>query len=186
MASGSGRMTYAFALLAGGSLALLAGIRGRSLQDVLRGITSAQVGPGERGFAASFATPGSAVSGSGSQLVSLTGGVGGLGHFDGETVAAWIVPWLQKARASGLWHGSVTSGYRTPSYSESLCLKMCGAPSCPGTCAGRSSNHSGKRFPEGAVDVSDPAGFAAAMRAVHGPLRNDLPADRGHFSVTGH
>ena len=84
------------------------------------------------------------------------------------------------------WSGTVTSGYRTPEYSESLCFDMCGAPSCPGTCAGRSSNHSGKVYPRGAIDVSDEATFGAIMRRLGNPIKNSLgPADPVHFSVSG-
>lgn len=111
---------------------------------------------------------------------------GGVGTFDGHKVANWIIKELQAARKTGLWKGSVQSGYRDPAYSEKLCLDMCGQPSCPGVCAGRSSNHSGKVYPAGAVDVSDNIGFEKAMKKLHGRLHNDLPADRGHFSHTGH
>jgi len=108
----------------------------------------------------------------------------GVGSFDGKQVAKWIIPWLEKSRAEG-WSGSVTSGYRTPEYSESLCFGMCGAPSCPGTCAGRSSNHSGDHYPAGAVDVSDYSNFGSIQPRIGSPLKNNLPADRVHFSVSG-
>ena len=106
-------------------------------------------------------------------------------RFDGEPVAAWMVQWLKKSRANG-WGGVLVSGYRTPRHSEQLCLDMCGSPSCPGKCAGRSSNHSGKDFPEGAVDVTDQFTFAEIQPRIGSPLRNDLPSDRVHFSVSGH
>jgi hypothetical protein len=110
----------------------------------------------------------------------------GIGIFDGHQVAGWIIPWLEKARAHG-WAGTVTSGYRDPAYSESLCWAMCGAPSCPGRCAGRSSNHSGKDYPAGAVDVSDYYTFGRIMQELGAPLHNALgSADPVHFSYTGH
>lgn len=109
----------------------------------------------------------------------------GLTTFDGHTVAAWIAKWLKKSREHG-WNGTVTSGYRTPEYSESLCQNMCGAPSCPGTCAGRSSNHSGKDYPAGAVDVTDYNNFERIQFEIGSPLRNDLPYDPVHFSTNGH
>lgn len=109
----------------------------------------------------------------------------GVGNYDGKPVAKWIIPYLEKSREHG-WGGSVTSGYRTPEYSESLCFDMCGAPSCPGTCAGRSSNHSGSKYPAGAVDVSDPGTFGSIQPKIGSPLKNDLPADPVHFSVSGH
>jgi hypothetical protein len=108
----------------------------------------------------------------------------GLTTFDGVTVAAWFVPWLTKIRNAG-WGGHVVSGYRDPAYSTQLCYGMCGAPSCPGRCAGASSNHSGKVYPAGAVDVTDYYTFERLAYSVGSPLRNHLPADPVHFSVSG-
>ena len=96
-----------------------------------------------------------------------------------------MVEWLEKARAAG-WGGHVLSGYRSPEYSESICLTMCGAPSCPGRCAGRSSNHSGKDYPAGAVDVDDYVTFAAVQGKIGSPLKNTIGAsDPNHFSISG-
>ncbi len=111
----------------------------------------------------------------------------GLIYVDGKPVPSWMVPWVQKIRARGNWSGIVVSGYRTPAYSQQLCYGMCGAPSCPGTCAGVNSNHSqGYTYPQGAIDVSDYWTFAAEARAVHAPFKNSLPNDRVHFSFTGY
>lgn len=107
--------------------------------------------------------------------------------FDGRPCAKWMVPYLEWARKHG-WDGTLVSGYRTPEFSESLCQRMCGAPSCPGRCAGRSSNHSGNEKPRGAVDVSDFAEFGRLMaRAPFDPkIHNALGAqDPVHFSVSG-
>lgn len=110
----------------------------------------------------------------------------GLGKFEGVTVAGWMVQWLEKSRSKG-WDGSVTSGYRDPDYSEQLCYRMCGAPSCSGTCAGRNSNHSGKDYPAGAIDVTDYDNFARIQKEIGSPLKNELDArDPVHFSVSGH
>jgi len=117
----------------------------------------------------------------------------GLVAFDGHEVPAWIVAILSAARHDGIWHGSVISGYRTPAYSESLCYAMCGAPSCPGRCAGRATNHScpptyrGVKY-EGAVDVTDAPGLRSYCRLHNAPLRGDgevLPYDTPHFSHEG-
>ncbi|MEJ7784747.1 MAG: hypothetical protein WKF96_08090 [Solirubrobacteraceae bacterium] len=86
----------------------------------------------------------------------------GVGRFDGVPVANWLIPYLQWARAHG-WRGRLVSGWRDPAYSESLCYRICGAPRCPGRCAGRSSNHSGSSRPNGAVDVSDYMKFRQLM-----------------------
>lgn len=110
----------------------------------------------------------------------------GVGTFDGKPCANWIIPWLEKSRRAG-WDGYLVSGWRDPDYSEQLCYAMCGAPSCPGRCAGRSSNHSGSEYPAGAVDVSDFYNFGAIQKRIGSPLINDLgPADPVHFSISGH
>lgn len=106
-------------------------------------------------------------------------------NWEGKPVVEWAAYWLQRARDDG-WQGGLNSGYRSPEYSEQLCYEICGAPSCPGRCAGRSSNHTQKGYLQGAVDVSDPAGFAARMQKWGAPLKNDLPADPVHFSASGH
>lgn len=105
----------------------------------------------------------------------------GVGSFDSKPVAVWMIPILISARNNG-WGGTLTSGYRSPEYSEQLCYGICDAPVCPGRCAGRTSNHTKNVKPEGAVDVSDPAGFAQAQST----LRNALgAADPWHYSVSG-
>jgi hypothetical protein len=111
----------------------------------------------------------------------------GVVKFDGRDVAAWFVPYLTWARHHG-WQGTVSSGYRSPEHSEHVCRQKCGAPTCPGKCAGRTSNHSGRIKPHGAIDVTHYEHFAALMRKCpHKPtIFNDLPLDRMHFSSTGH
>ncbi len=110
----------------------------------------------------------------------------GVGTFDGRPVAAWMLPYLQWARAHG-WQGSLTSGYRTPEYSEHLCMGICGAVRCPGRCAGRTSNHVGRVKPQGSIDVSDYIRFGELMKQCpHSPrIFNNLPSDRVHFSSSG-
>lgn len=114
--------------------------------------------------------------------------------FDGKACAAWIAnDVLTPARASGDWTGYLISGFRTPAYSESLCIAMCGSPTCPGVCGGRYSNHacppSGTcQVGEGAADVTDPAGLQRWCRAHGDPLHGNgemLPADTPHFSKSG-
>lgn len=112
----------------------------------------------------------------------------GVGTYDGKPVALWLIPYLQFARSSGIWHGQLNSGWRDPAYSEHLCFVMCGAATCRGRCAGRSSHHSQSSPPNGAIDVSDYVNFAKAMRVC--PLSphifNSLGAiDPVHFSAQG-
>jgi hypothetical protein len=108
-------------------------------------------------------------------------------RFDGVPVSSELVPYLQWARDDG-WDGLLVSGWRSPAYSESLCYGMCGAPSCAGRCAGRSSRHSQLALREAAIDVAHYQDFAARMRRcpIQPPLRNTLGArDPVHFSVAG-
>jgi hypothetical protein len=113
--------------------------------------------------------------------------------FDGHEVPIWMAEILTEARNSGEWVGVVISGVRTPLYSEELCLNMCGAPTCPGRCAGRSTNHACPPtgtgvYPEGAVDVTDYNGLREFCRKHNKPLRGGgevLPADLPHFSHNG-
>lgn len=111
----------------------------------------------------------------------------GVGHFDGRAVANWLIPYLTWARAHD-WNGTLSSGWRDPVYSEHLCYVMCGAPSCPGRCAGRSSNHSGSSKPHGAVDVTYYSDFARiiARCPLEPKIYNALGTrDPVHFSATG-
>lgn len=111
----------------------------------------------------------------------------GVTRYDGVPVAAWLVPYLQWAREND-WQGHLMSGYRTPEYSDSLCRRMCGAPKCPGRCAGRDSNHSGSVKPRGALDVSDYVKFGQLMqKCPYSPrIHNALGAqDPVHYSESG-
>lgn len=110
---------------------------------------------------------------------------------DGREVAKWMAEGILEMRQRGLWGGYIVSGRRTPEYSRQLCRNMCGADSCPGRCAGLSSNHTCPPsftgvYPEGAVDVTDYYRFGAGCRIVGLDLRNDLPHDRVHYSRDGH
>ena len=106
----------------------------------------------------------------------------GVGTYDGKPIAAWMIPTMNAARSNG-WGGTLTSGYRSPAYSTALCYQICGAPTCPGRCAGATSNHTKNARPDGAVDVSDPYGFDSAQ----GTLHNNLgAADPWHFSSSGY
>lgn len=111
----------------------------------------------------------------------------GVGRFDGVPVAKPLIPYLAWARAHG-WNGWLVSGWRSPAYSESLCMGMCGRPSCPGRCAGRSSRHSQITLTGAAADVAHYEEFGDKMDVCpYRPrLRNALgPRDPVHFSVAG-
>lgn len=111
----------------------------------------------------------------------------GVTTYNGVPVAKWLQPYLVYARNHG-WKGRLNSGWRSPAYSDSLCRRICGRPSCPGICAGRASNHSGNARPRGAVDVSDYVTFGRLMRACpYSPrIYNALGArDPVHHSASG-
>jgi hypothetical protein len=111
----------------------------------------------------------------------------GVATFDGKPVAAWLKPYLVWARNNG-WQGTLNSGWRDPAYSEQLCRNICGAPTCPGRCAGKTSNHAGSVKPAGAVDVSDYGKFGELMRRcpIEPRIFNALGArDPVHFSASG-
>lgn len=113
----------------------------------------------------------------------------GVTRFDGRPVAKCAVPYLVYARSHG-WFGQLVSGWRDPNYSQHLCYNMCGHPSCPGLCAGLSSNHVGSSCARFAVDVSDYIRFGhimATMSLAPGQprLHNFLPHDLVHYSPSG-
>jgi len=116
------------------------------------------------------------------------GAPAGVSNFDGKPCANWLIPYLSWAREHG-WQGKLTSGWRDPEHSESICFDICRAPTCkaPRSCAGRFSNHSGYVKPKGAVDVSDERRFGELMAQcpLSPPIFNDLPNDRIHFSASG-
>ena len=104
---------------------------------------------------------------------------------DGKPVVEDIAYWLSKARQNG-WNGSLVSGYRSPAYSQQLCYGICGAPSCPGRCAGTSSNHTKTGYPGPAADVSDYYTCERVLAQIGAPYFNSLPIDPVHMSRSGH
>jgi len=102
-------------------------------------------------------------------------------------ICGWMVEEIDKIWAAG-WRGIVVSGVRTPMESQGLCIRMCGRPTCSGTCAGIYSNHNATTCEkyQGAVDVTDYYNFGAYARRVGSVLKNDLPIDRVHYSYSGH
>lgn len=112
----------------------------------------------------------------------------GIVTLDGKPVTADWARVLVTCRATGIWKGYLLSGWRSPAYSEGLCIQICGAPQCPGRCAGRASNHSQNSIPEGAaVDVTDHVNFRRALIVIGRPeLHNAIgSSDPNHFSITG-
>lgn len=141
-------MTAAFGLLIMGGVVLMAGIRNRSVGEILQGITEP------------LATDGGSMRGV-SLMSSFDVGsaASGLSTVDGKPVCSWIAAELRKAKRRG-WSGTVTSGYRSEADQARVCSETSGPCAAPGE-----SNHQGKRYPGCAIDVSDPAGLAAALPA---------------------
>jgi len=110
----------------------------------------------------------------------------GVGRYDGLPVANAAIRYLEYARKNG-WKGRLVSGWRSAAYSESLCYRMCGRPSCQGMCAGRNTNHTGTSVNRFALDVSDYYRFGQIMRGCpYSPkIWNRLPRDRVHYSPSG-
>jgi hypothetical protein len=110
-------------------------------------------------------------------------------YFEGKEVAAWIGPILQAARRTGLWHGGVSSGFR--SYAKQWWIYFVARirpAAYPGT-----SNHEGSAFPKGAIDTNDPWGLRRALQKIgrYGSGSSQrlqgfsIPRDPWHFSSTG-
>lgn len=110
----------------------------------------------------------------------------GVTVFDGVPVAKCAVPVLRWCREHG-WRGRLVSGWRSGAYSEGLCYRMCGAPSCPGRCAGRNTNHTGNSPDRFAVDVNYYDDFCriVAECPIQPKIHNSLPHDPVHFSPSG-
>lgn len=113
--------------------------------------------------------------------------------FDGKPCAKWMADIASKARAADYWHGTLLSGVRTVAESIALCQHICGHDSCPGLCAGASTNHTCppthtcKEY-EGAGDFTDAARLCAFARAHGVPLHGGgefLPNDVNHCSYSG-
>jgi hypothetical protein len=112
---------------------------------------------------------------------------GGIVPFDStvDGVVEWIAYELTEARKHG-WTGQAFSGYRSPAKSIAICISMCGAPSCPGRCAGASSNHAKSGYLGGAADITNPTQFEEIANRLGLRLHNNLPADLPHMSATGY
>lgn len=123
--------------------------------------------------------------GVGTAPVSSTGapaaprhGAKGVGNFEGQQVAGWIVPYLQYARKHG-WKGQITSGFRSFEDQTRIWNSGVRPAARPGT-----SNHENPNFPGGAVDVSDAAQLDEILRTYPGKrlLKWAGAKDPVHFS----
>jgi hypothetical protein len=106
--------------------------------------------------------------------------------FDGKSCVEDLAYWLNLIRGQGRWSGYLVSGYRTPAYSTQLCYGICGHPTCPGLCAGATSNHAKLSYPGPAGDVTDFIRCENALIDVGSGYRNYLPRDLVHMSKSGY
>lgn len=196
-----------FAFLGVSVLLVTSGLKGKSVQDVLKGNTGPALNPaggsetaadaarvfGPDSLSAADPLTHTGVAGMANTqpLPVPVGTAGDIVVFDGIRIAGWIAPCLIWARKNG-WTGHVTSGIRDVAAQKQACINVCGNPNgCPGRCAvPGTSNHQGYKWPQGAVDV-DPGSVAQLERVLaRYPGRKvrggQLPADPVHFSWTGH
>jgi hypothetical protein len=102
----------------------------------------------------------------------------GLANFEGNTIAAWIKPYLVWARKKG-WKGGINSGYRSEAEQRRIYASGVRPAAVPGT-----SNHEGKAWPRGAIDVDDAPTLARILKKYPGgsALKWAGAADPPHFS----
>lgn len=164
---------------------VVAGVRNRSVIDV---VTGKNLGtPSERGYTppevgGSIGDRVNDLVAAGAGLVESPNARDGLVYIDGKPVAAWIARELLWARRNG-WSGTVSSGYRSfREQWEIYYVRGIRPAAVPGT-----SNHEGKYYPRGAVDVTQWDQLRAVLRRYPGGSRLKWygPGDAVHFSATG-
>jgi hypothetical protein len=154
-------VTFGFALLFAGFVLLDAGWKGTTPVGVLKGITEGHTGPGgviaETGKDVLASLSGSRSGGVSAPSSEKGGGagalknVGGTVNMDGKPVAKWIAVELLWARKHG-WNGHVESGWRSEQKQQEIWDSGVRPAAVPGT-----SNHEDKKYPGGAVDVTEAA-----------------------------
>lgn len=195
-------LSAGFALLTVGTVFAYSGWTNSSIPDVLKGLTVRTGGAGDTGFVSLLTAPatgtkeavtpksGGGNKGSGGSTKnqkapkkvpttpSAASALHGVGEFDGHQVALWIIPYLVYARAHG-WTGHVESGYRSEAEQREIYDSGVRPAAVPGT-----SNHEGKVFPRGAVDVTEAAQLSSILEHMPGGslLKWAGSADPVHFS----
>lgn len=178
-------MVLPIALLTVGAIFIIAGMTNRSITEVINGEHPDESKP------PSYGSDEEAKKDTLKDVKGLPRGVLNTkpATIDGVLVAGWLAEIVAWAKMNG-WNGRVTSGIRSDAQQRQACIHVCGNPNgCPGRCAKPGqSNHRGTVYPMGAVDVTDPIGFARVLRDYPGgaPIKNDLPDDPVHFSRSGH
>lgn len=158
-------MSYAFGLLAIGTLAILAGIKNRTLKEVLQGVTSPQAGgAGEVGFLQPTANEPTLAAMRNGGVAAPSGPVP-MGMVtprkpwnpNGKPMCRWIAEELEKAYRRGA-RFTVSSGYRSVAEQARVCSETSGPCAEPGK-----SNHQGRAYPGCAVDIEGAESLAAHL-----------------------
>ena len=120
-------------------------------------------------------------------LSSAAGAVGGLFSGGGGGLVPQVVRALAWARSHG-WKGQVNSGYRSPAAQMAAAVRFAAQLGKPLSAVYPNGPLASSHVKGQAVDVTDPGGFAAAMRGAPADsyIFNAIPWDPVHFSVTGH
>lgn len=184
-------MTSIFASWTVGAALLFSAIKNMTLIQLVKG----EPGPGQP---ASIVDTANAKAGGNSTATEPTntktgpaepsGGAKGTGRTSARGLVKWTNPdgttkliakWIYFELKRVGWHGYIESGYRN--YQEQVETCDTGVQPCaaPGT-----SNHQGKVFPKGAIDVrrTETAELSAKLQAVHSPLVYAGSKDPVHFS----
>jgi hypothetical protein len=177
----AGSQALAFGELLVGGVLLTMGVSGKSVREVLAGEAKGigPIGGGSTSSTVAYHPGAGTQTGTATPPLDRAGArqLRGTVDFEGTPVAAWIYPYLKYARLKG-WKGTVTSGYRDRAEQADACAHTSGPCATPGQ-----SNHQGKRFPRGAVDVTNAEELAQILSGLAGSLLKWAgSADPVHFS----
>lgn len=193
----AGSQAGAYAALLFGGVLLVAAAKGDSLRNVLSGVASpirpltSAIPSTFEGAPSQSPAPGPGTKPNGKrrgavqkapkaipQSHSAAAALHGVGSFEGQQVALWIIPYLTYAKAHG-WTGTVSSGYRSIAEQTAIYNSGVRPAAVPGT-----SNHEGKAFPRGAVDVTQAEQLSHILEGIPGGslLKWAGSADPVHFS----
>lgn len=176
---------FGFAEVLAGGILVTMGVSGKGVREVLAGQAGAIAPlplPEDSGGPSGPQGASQGVSYSpGSEKVPLSRRAArllrGVVDFEGTPVAAWIYPYLVYARSKG-WKGKVESGWRSLAEQQAIWDSGVRPAARPGT-----SNHEGKRFPRGAIDVTHAEELAHILAGLPGALlRWAGSQDPVHFS----
>lgn len=116
-------------------------------------------------------------------------GKAGSTQYDGQQIAAWMVPELNYAKKHG-WSGRISSGVRTLKQQQYLWDNAAKLGLIRGVSVAKpgTSNHEGTAYPKGAIDTPDWQAMRTAIAGYKGPktLKWRGMTDAVHFSGDGH